>query len=781
MTPPLVLSAVLGRVSRAGALLAILATISATNAQTLNLNGVKPGPTLPAANASTDLGGELESEAKVLFAEATRRTAEAKAAVEARARLRALGAFLLQNGATRPWVESAPTVAGMRVVGILKRADALIAATLAGNHSRDGKPLTPDEAKRAIAALDAIARMPLDRVRTACATKPSELQAQLLEALAVTLAPLAELCQIVEGLALEDPWPVVIDARAERAERLELRASIASLRVKVNSLPPDAGGASAVAAITSLATRGASSLVRVDLRLIDNAADTLFWLHQLSISRPPRPMPDPAIRRAIDRIALALDDLAHTSESTSGGTTGGTRGSTTGDTRGSDPRQKLAAIETIARASRTMIEMREDGAQSDASRTNLSDASSALLGAELSGDERARARVASRIEVACAAAKRLQSKNSAEPPRDLKDVIRVLDKDARFAVQVLPAAFAAMSVDPSNAADPAVLSAIDRVTGLDIDRTRIERLQTLIDQITGLRPKAGRAFVMQARRMSRMLLEPLKRTEAQAAFASLEAQTAQAFPLPYEEELKRRTDRALVLTGGRSAELIESAGRARAAWADAVGRGDFGGAAAERLDRIARLLACLRDLDQLDESISREQGDRLAMWGGWASRRAALAPAAQDLVARSVLSCQSMLAPESNDASAQFDRDVNALERAIPLVRLVAQLERKVAPLLAAPPDSLAALLAPIILAPAPDSYLVREWPRLAMLDRALLESEFARRTGDVALRDSLSDFLASLAKDVFQSAFGSAPTIVGVPGFDGTQPVPDPKPTTRP
>ena len=405
---------------------------------------MKPGPTLPAANASTDLGGELESEAKVLFAEATRRTAEAKAAVEARARLRALGAFLLQNGATRPWDESAPTVAGMRVVGILKRADALIAATLAGNHSRDGKPLTPDEAKRAIAALDAIARMPLDRVRTACATKPSELQAQLLEALAVTLAPLAELCQIVEGLALEDPWPVVIDARVERAERLELRASIASLRVKVNSLPPDAGGASAVAAITSLATRGASSLVRVDLRLIDNAADTLFWLHQLSISRPPRPMPDPAIRRAIDRIALALDDLAHTSESTSGGT----RGSTTGGTRGSDPRQKLAAIETIARASRTMIEMREDGAQSDASRTNLSDASSALLGAELSGDERARARVASRIEVACAAAKRLQSKNSAEPPRDLKDVIRVLDKDARFAVQALPAAFAAMSVDP---------------------------------------------------------------------------------------------------------------------------------------------------------------------------------------------------------------------------------------------------------------------------------------------------------------------------------------------
>jgi hypothetical protein len=67
------------------------------------------------------------------------------------------------------------------------------------------------------------------------------------------------------------------------------------------------------------------------------------------------------------------------------------------------------------------------------------------------------------------------------------------------------------------------------------------------------------------------------------------------------------------------------------------------------------------------------------------------------------------------------------------------------------------------------------------MLDRALLESEFARRTGDVALRDALSDFLASLAKDVFQSAFGSAPTIVGVPGFDGTQPVPDPKPTTRP
>jgi hypothetical protein len=70
---------------------------------------------------------------------------------------------------------------------------------------------------------------------------------------------------------------------------------------------------------------------------------------------------------------------------------------------------------------------------------------------------------------------------------------------------------------------------------------------------------------------------------------------------------------------------------------------------------------------------------------------------------------------------------------------------------------------------PRGDAAFVREWPRLLMLDRALLESEFARRKGVSSMRDDLAAFMADLARDIEVGAFGAPVSVGAVPGFDGT------------
>ena len=730
------------------------------HAQTLDLDGVSKGPALTAVNAANDLGRQLEDEARTLLVEAGRLTAEAQTGLQARAKLRNLAAFLLQNGAERPWDESAPVVMGMRVAGMLKRCDGLIGSTLAARRV-DETPLKTGDARLAIAALERLARSTLDQVRAAAAAKPKDMPALLTDALALTLAPLVELAQIVEGTSLDDPWPILPSARLMETRRANARATVQSLRAKAAGLTTNAVVESVAKALTAVELRSAASTTAVDLGLIESAIDTLLVLQQMAAGRPPLPMPLMAIQQASDRLTQSLSDLGLGANALA-----------------QAPRMQLAALATTSRVAQLMLSMRDGDMVSDADRIAFSEASAALLGGELSGDDRARARVATRIEAACDASQRLTANTgtsaSEQPLKDLKDVTRALDRDVKAAIKPLPATFARMAADPAAAADPALLSALDRVLMLDEDLSRVLRLQSLVDSLTGIRPKAGRGFAKHARLMARMLLDPLKRANGQAAFASLEAQFAQAIPFAYEEELQRRTDRALVLTGGEAAKILEIAGTARAQWADALSRGDFAGPASVRLERIARLCACLRDLDPLDPSVTREGGDRLAMWGGWASRRAVIAPAALDLTARSVLACKTMVRPESKDsagrdAMTQFEQDVAALERAIPIVRLVSQLERSVVPMMTAPSNTVVALLAPLVSAAAPDAYLVREAPRLQVIDRALFESEFARRSGNLMIRDALAAFIATIAKDVSQSAFGAPVKVMAIPGFDGS------------
>ncbi len=722
------------------------------NAQVLDLDGAKAGPSLPVENAAAELSKEMADEAARLERAAAGLTGEARVATESKARLRRLAALFFDLSAAKPWSESGPTVAGIRLVAVLGRCDTLIDAAAAGRRLKDGAPLPQAEAQRAAAALNTLAKLDLDRARAACSAKSRDMQPQIADALAVTLAPLLELCAIVEGTQTEDAWPLVEDSQDADAVRASARADVEAMRKAAVELPADAGGRSLLAALDACVARGTSATALSDLRLVREALRTLEWLSAMKAERPPRPFPDAAIERATARITSALDDLAVRTPSVG---TAGTPSPAEG------ARLRLASLETCVQAARTMLELRDDPDLPPASRQALSDASSSLVGAELAGDERARTRVAKRILDACAAAERLASTENVEAPRDLKDVARALDRDGRIATKALPMAFAAMAEDPSRAADPENLSALERVLSIESDRARVARMQFLIDRVSAIDAKSGRAFIAQMKRTAKLLLDPLKRGEAQATLATLDMQAAMALPFPYEDALKRGTDRALTLTGGRAREVAEVAGRLRAQWAMALGAGNFNGVDAARLMRVARLCTCLRDLDQVDDAITRQQGDRLALWGGWASRRAALSPAAQDLGARSALACQSLLVLKSDvidaERDTQFERDVAALERAIPLVTLVARMERTLSPTLPMSSDAVGTMLAPLLQAPAPDAFLADEWGTLASVDRALFESEYARRKGDVQLREALDAYISELCREVSARAFGTA------------------------
>ena len=86
-------------------------------------------------------------------------------------------------------------------------------------------------------------------------------------------------------------------------------------------------------------------------------------------------------------------------------------------------------------------------------------------------------------------------------------------------------------------------------------------------------------------------------------------------------------------------------------------------------------------------------------------------------------------------------------------------------------------MLAPLTTAPRSDAYLVNERTRYLALDRALLELEYARRSGALQRRKELETYVSALASDLYDRAFGARAPIGAVPGFDGTvQDVPTPK-----
>lgn len=713
-------------------------------AQTLDLGGVPAGPAIGERSGAVDLAAAMEVEERELTTVAESLSGEARSGARARARVRAVAAYLLRTGSIKPWDESAAAVAGARLAQLAGRVDAVVELAVAGRGLRD-RTISAAEAKRAVRLLDAIADCPSDGVRRAMVAPAERLPEELARALGSMLAPLAELAALVEGPQNDDPWPVLIDARASRPDRAASTPTTAEIRRAVEALPA-AGPARArlVAALDATASPSA-------LRALTRATAAVAWLEELRAKGAPFAIPETAIDAACERIAgaaalLAADGIA-----------------------GDDARAAIDALDATMPAAQAMLEMRAAPAAPEAARDALSDAAASLLAPAAGGaqGERERARAASRVTEACVAARRLEQSLAAEAPRDLKDSLRQLDRDARFAVRALPPALKEICADPSRSSEPGNLSALERVRSIDLDRARIVAMQSMIDGIGAVKPGAGRAFATQAKRMARLLTDPLKREQGQAAFATLEALHGAAFPFPYEDELKRRTPRAVELAGGEPEKVIERAAALRAAWCDAVGAGDLGGIASVRLEQASRLCRAMRDLDQVIEPIDRAAGDRLATWGPWATRRAMVAPATQDLNARANLASRSFIAANTADGVTAFERDLLALETAIPLVRLTAALERRLAPVLRGDPDTLGAQLAPLLAVPGGNAYLAHEWRRMLSLHRAMVESEFARRSGEPAMRTALAEYLARLARDIEQAAFGTPRVIAPIPGFD--------------
>lgn len=743
------------------ACIALLAGPAAARAQTLDLDGVRAGPAIPAENAAVELLRVLDAEKRELDAQAGRLAAEAKLRVEAKSRMRQVAMLLLQQGSTRPWNQSAAVVFGLRVANAMSRLDRAIDAACDGKRVGDDAVLAPTDARVATDALQKLVAAPLEDLRGTISANGSS-PATVSKSLARTLAPLATVLQLTEGTTFGDPWPVIAKSDPNpngpgTAQRETSADDSTSIAAAVERLEPGAGK-DAARAILAAAT---ASPIADDplLRALAAVCDAQAWTRSVRAASKV-PAIAPSALDALDRRASgALERLAAAIAATPAAT----------EEVDAVVAQTDALVPSLE-AARAMLAMRDASWASEASRQALSDACAALCAAELpdAAAERGRARVAVRILDACRAADDLAKAEASEAPRDLKDVVRMLDRDARTSVRALPAAFADMTRDPARAADPAALSSLTRATTLASDRTRLVALQGLIDRIGGVQPKAGRTFAAVAKRLARMLLDPIKRSNAQAAFATIESQAQAALPLAFEDELNRAGTKAEALTGGNARRVLETAAAVRVAWAESIAGANFGGPAAQRLDLVARYCAALRDVAQLSAPITREEGDRLATWGGWGARRALLAPAATDLDARAVLASRSLIAAGPTGDLSAFTRDLRALEEDLPLVRLAARLERTLGPSLEADPDSTAAMLAPILKAPSPDAALAREWDRLLSLNRALLEAEFARRTGNRDYRKALSEYIAALADDIETAAFGPRATVGAVAGFDG-------------
>ena len=158
--------AMLTRAAPVAVVLAAAALSNGSGAQTLDLDGVPEGPSIPAKNAAHELARGLEAESAALEAQAAGLRGEARSAVLARVRIRQLAQFLLDNGASRPWSDSAPVVYGLRVANLTSRADALIEKASKGQRA-DGTSMPAIDARAAVEAVAALSRLSLDPVRTA--------------------------------------------------------------------------------------------------------------------------------------------------------------------------------------------------------------------------------------------------------------------------------------------------------------------------------------------------------------------------------------------------------------------------------------------------------------------------------------------------------------------------------------------------------------------------------------------------------------------------------------
>jgi hypothetical protein len=810
----------------AACLLAWLAAPPPAAAQTLDLDGVRQGPSIAAENGALDLAAALEQERAELEVAARTLRGEALASAAARMRLRQVAIALLRSGANRPWAESGPVVLGLRVANLLRGADAAIEAAAAGQRLPDGRPLPADDARLAMDALRALGAMPLERLQVAMRRDAGD-PARIIEALAQVLAPVATIVRIVEGDEPLDPWPVdpwpsearsagassveprAVDPRAARPSPAQetpaastdapksSRESLEALRAATDALRRGVVGRQTTDApavedrrppaerpVAEELLRDIAAVLdgvaasphgdRTLLRGVASAVRVAEWVAAVRSLPLPRPIKDGVVSSVEERVSHAAGGLAEAvrAGSSEAGATPPEGDSASGASEGRDRLiDELAALESVIEACDAMLALREAQGSSDLARRAISDAIEALIAAGAQGSASARdaVRAARRISEACDAAQRLEKGAAGDSPREFREIVRALDRNARIALRALPEACRALAADPAQASDPGVLAPFTRVLTLDADRARIVALHGLIARISAVRPKSAQGIEGATRRLARTLLDPMKRTDAQRGFATVEGLAAAAFPFPFEDELLRRTDRAVALAGGEPDRLLEVAAQARAAWAEAVGRGDLGGPDAVWLDEVARFLAALRDLATLGGPVTRGDADRLALWGGWTARRALIAPAAVDLDARAILAARSLVASARTGDRSDFRRDLAALERSLPLVRLVSRLERSIAPVLPAESSSTAAMLAPLVHPPRSDAAFIREWPRLLMLDRALLESEFARRKGVRATQDELAAFMADLARDIEVGAFGAPVTIGAVPGFDGT------------
>lgn len=728
------------------ALALVLVALPATG-QTLRLDPLGAGPTLPSDNAATRTAELLRGEIEQLTA---RNEADPTAAAlrDARVALRRVAFELLARGAepARSAQETSDVLAmqGFRLADLRRRID-LVFAEFGEGAIRTGDPpraLGVRERDRALR----LARRFADNAAAAVGSADLNDLRQVDAAIATAIDPLLDLLAILEGRpggeAIGSGWPEESELTSSVAPTHDAPAPTSPCDAPtIASLPPrtrDALTARCAAAPEGEPEFGPSDLAAIALV---RAGGDLDWLEaeerdRLDADAAGRllagagPGPGPIVAQA------ALLDAAMRLEALRG----------------------VAPVD--AKALRRIIR---------AALLPPTDAPRPV------GFERSIRRAIESIDLAIRF--RAATPDDAALPRDLRpmrrDFERAYLRAEESALRDLPKLLEA--TDPLG--DPALLGLVRGQRLAFEDLERLAAVRDLLDRIGGIRPQAVAGTTQRVRTIFRWLLEPPRRADGLAAWRAFSGQLDLFAPLPFEDAIRRETPEAIRLAAGRPRELAAMIDLLRAEWADGWSQGVGDGPAARRLHRLWRLLRVMEVLEQsIDGADERGAALLLSRWGAFYLPPVAFAPAVVDLDAQIRLAVTSALGGDESTLGRELDR----LERDLPLSLMTGRLLHSLKPWAERRPGGAFGLLAAVGRSPSDSAWGLDLRTRLAAIARWARELEHARRYERRDLDQPLLEHLALLATSILDSLGSESSPVIPLPGLVEELPVPGRAPRRR-
>ncbi len=728
-------------------LLAAIAPFASTaEAQIINLDPTPQLPDLTGPTAAAELAGDLEAEAGQLITARDAAGRIGRAAQDAKVTYRLIAVELLRRADREGEPASLAVVAAVRLASARDDLDGLL--TSAGARLESIAPSTAEDDQRKVVRTLELWRQFNERSLELLRRSNFASAAEIDQAVAIALAPLAESLQIDGHAAC---WPRLAGP-ADTAGDLDLD----QLKAQVTSARVDEGVREALLEIIDYLTRGGSfpelrPAIAAYQRAVRQSIDFAATIDRATFLSPE------SLAASKIRLAEAVAMFR-------------------------DVRTRDVGLRRLDRldASRSVLEslislnaaarLGADGDTMKACIAALQSADDAIANEPESAAAIERLNLLREIIDRFIAWREIQGERLRG---DLRAAQRDLQKSYESTEASLLKELTAIASQPSALSEPARATLITgHATALE-DLRRLSRLSLWVDSIGGIRPSAMNGFSNQVRKLSQWLLDTNKRPDALRAMDQFESQLNLFLPVPFETELRQSDPVAVVAAGNRHAELIKQIEAARGQWADAWGRGENVAAAANRMLLLYRLTQSLKDLAPLVEVTGATNlAATLNRWGAWQLSQRVMAPSIDTIPARLKLAVESAISKDDG----QLNRELNSLDRDLPLAKLSGRLAQKLGPQLPAPSSSAPALA--VLLTPMPsDAFLGRKRESLGRLCRYAMELDFARRTGRLERVEPLHRYVTAQADEMLLELGDRRTAIPTLPDFDSPQNPDRPRP----